>query len=64
MTLIICFGGLIIVFWLVCPFNRLIQPEIENVEKQKQFVRTQTMSSKRLAVIGNTEIERNDERGK
>ena len=60
MTLIICFGGLIIVFWLVYILsNRLIQPEIENVEKQKQFITNASHELKTpLAVIrANTEIE-------
>lgn len=59
-SLIICFGGLIIVFWLVYFLsNRLIQPEIQNVEKQKQFITNASHELKTpLAVIrANTEIE-------
>ena len=58
-SLFICFGGLIIVFLIIYFLsNRLIQPEIENVEKQKMFITNASHELKTpLAVIrANTEL--------
>lgn len=58
-SLFICFGGLLVVFLIIWFFsNRIIQPEIENVEKQKQFITNASHELKTpLAVIrANTEL--------
>lgn len=59
-TLLISIAGLLITFILVFIFsNRVIQPEIENVRRQKQFITNASHELKTpLAVIrANTEIE-------
>jgi len=58
-SLFICLGGLLIIFLFIYFLsNRIIQPEIENVEKQKQFITNASHELKTpLAVIrANTEI--------
>jgi len=58
-SLITCFGILLISFWPVWILSaRIIQPEIENVERQKQFITNASHELKTpLAVIrANTEL--------
>jgi signal transduction histidine kinase len=60
LTLLVCVAGVFIAFLLVFIFsNRVIQPEIENVRRQKQFITNASHELKTpLAVIrANTEIE-------
>ena len=60
LTLLVCVAGVFIAFLLVFTFsNRVIQPEIENVRRQKQFITNASHELKTpLAVIrANTEIE-------
>lgn len=59
-TVLICGSGLLITFILVWIFSsRMIQPEIENMKRQKQFITNASHELKTpLAVIrANTEIE-------
>ncbi|MEE3420953.1 MAG: HAMP domain-containing sensor histidine kinase [Lachnospiraceae bacterium] len=59
-TVIICGSGLLVTFFLVYIFSsRMIQPEIENARRQKQFITNASHELKTpLAVIrANTEIE-------
>ena len=58
-SIVICMGILIIVFWPVYFFSdRMIQPELRNIERQKQFITNASHELKTpLAVIrANTEL--------
>ncbi|MCR5295695.1 MAG: HAMP domain-containing histidine kinase [Lachnospiraceae bacterium] len=58
-SLIICFGGILLVFWPVYIFSgTLIRPELRAIERQKQFITNASHELKTpLAVIrANTEV--------